>query len=1488
MDTTSIFLTSLFPDGAQFFELFDDFFRILRSHWESLESTGNILFLDEPRIRMLMDWDCKRFLEHLDTSSDKLNSEILICLFHRWLEALVKAVPENDSELWLSKPEKLFIFFASQLGHVSKSYIHFLVLNCKIFSPKFLAKMFTEEAVPVRVQAESLRAFSHLCTQSKDKMDEKQAESPHSVSDLSSQSDIQLLHEFPSVLVPLTSDDRDVRTAAMTCIEGMFAIWSRRSLSSWKNGTSGFCIHFLGELLGLLIQQKRLILSDRNFLQSFFESLLNSSSDNLLMQETVRTRFDQLTREEILNFLLVSPSLSPYGKLKMLSVLRGLGSKILEINAIKLLLHNFLKSHHHIMCGKSSQKLSIIDLNILCLLLESCMITTAAFEGNNDDDLILKTLELNEMSSEDPIILKPCLTLLRNLNTSLFSGLKTETQECIFHHLVILCRNGNSCIRNAARETLLQIDVSCSVVTRMLDSVLDHINCQSSTTHVKKKTKTTRPQGSMLDVFQRKQSTLSYVSSLLDVLLMKKNMKNRSSLLATLFKLGKFLLNGEEVNETEDKAEHYIQTSSGVSQAISSPEVCILQELLVVLEDICSSLINDALQECVTIDQLGLEFLVKCARSSKNAVTRNHVFSLFCTLSKVIPDKVLDHILDILIIAGESAITQWDGHSRHVFEDLVSAVVPFWLSKTGDMEKMVQIFVDILPQVVQSQRLSIAVHLLRNLGESSSFSLMIFLLFRTLVLRNNLFCMVEKDPSLNLLASLINDEWEYLFAKQLSEQYSCTIWLPSMVLLLQKIGGSTLNEELFMQLVVSMQYVLEKLLDPEIAFKIDTGEDLVMIQGTTGALMEQVICLLQLIDSNGKHIAVSSVVRMKLKENMHIVLKTIARGLSASTYFKVTVQLLRHADKNAGKKALGLLCETVKETSTISKHHERKGSRKSLRNSWFHFDMTTQKSFDDMCLEILNLVDDSGDDPAGIQLKLAAISTLQMLAKSFPSDDSISSKCLYSVSRNICSKNLAVSSACLHATGALIDVLGPRALSELPGIMKGMFIISRNISPCVKEETIKLDGDTSSASIKLKDSILTSVLVSLEAVVDKLGGFLNPYLSDILELVVLHPSVLEVKLKAKVDVVRKLITDKIPVRLLLPPLLRMYTEAVRSGESSLSITFEMLGSIVGSMDKSAVAAYHVQIFDLCMLALDLRSQRTASIKHIYVVEEKVTTCVVILTSKLTETMFKPLLHKSIEWSRSHMEESEPYGSRTIGRAISFYALVNQLAETLRSLFVPYFKDLCDGCVGHLTDVEDTLVGLTQKKKKVKLQAGSAERRPVSKTLTLEAWHLRALILSYLHKCFLYATGNLEFLQTKDFKGLVKAVVSQLVVDPPSFLDQHPDIPSLKEVDDLLIACIGQMAVTGRSDLPWELLNDELMKVLEHARNGEVRGRMLGLRVVKHLVENLKEEYAVVALPKAIRVLGELLEDVELPVKTLAQEILKEIESLTDESLQDYL
>jgi U3 small nucleolar RNA-associated protein 10 len=67
----------------------------------------------------------------------------------------------------------------------------------------------------------------------------------------------------------------------------------------------------------------------------------------------------------------------------------------------------------------------------------------------------------------------------------------------------------------------------------------------------------------------------------------------------------------------------------------------------------------------------------------------------------------------------------------------------------------------------------------------------------------------------------------------------------------------------------------------------------------------------------------------------------------------------------------------------------------------------------------------------------------------------------------------------------------------------------------------------------------------------------------------------------------------------------------------------------------------------------------------------------------------------------------------------------------------------------------------------------------------------------------------------------------------------------------------------------------------------MRTRILGLRIVKYFVDNLKEEYLVL-LAETIPFLGELLEDVELSVKSLAQEILQEMESMSGESLRQYL
>lgn len=134
---------------------------------------------------------------------------------------------------------------------------------------------------------------------------------------------------------------------------------------------------------------------------------------------------------------------------------------------------------------------------------------------------------------------------------------------------------------------------------------------------------------------------------------------------------------------------------------------------------------------------------------------------------------------------------------------------------------------------------------------------------------------------------------------------------------------------------------------------------------------------------------------------------------------------------------------------------------------------------------------------------------------------------------------------------------------------------------------------------------------------------------------------------------------------MLPPLLQLYTRAAQCGEASLSLTFQMLGCLIGVMDRPSIGTYHVKIFEQCLVALDLRRLLPESVKDINVVEQSVIHAITVLTMKLTETMFRPLFLHSLEWAESEVETSQSLTTKSLDRAISFYELVNKLAEQHR-------------------------------------------------------------------------------------------------------------------------------------------------------------------------------------------------------------------------------
>ncbi|KAL2316770.1 hypothetical protein Fmac_030646 [Flemingia macrophylla] len=1447
------------PKDEDICSLFEHVFPILKAEWETLVTAGDVV-LEEFHSEVL-DWDCSEFFNHLSyTNLRPLNVKVMICIFWRLLALLISVLPSDillqDDDKWVGKIRDLFVFFASsKLKHAFREHLHYLAAQCRISPPRLLSKFFTEEGVPAAVQVESLQCFAFLCSISPDRWQ------------------IELLAELPSVLVPLAGDNQTIRVAAMACIDSLCSLWSHVERSGKKNGSNATWIPFVGELLQLMDQTKTLILSDKKFLPSLFASTLRSScekTESILVPRDIENWFYEPTRLKLLSFVLGSTlKFSNYGKLLILSLFKGIGNGLMHVPEVGPLLSSFLEQYYDEL-NKSCPNLSSTETQIMCLLLESCVMSSPS-GGNDLQHILLKALRLDSMTLDVPAYVDPCIAVLNKLNNKFYMGLKDEVKEHLFCELVFLWRFHNGDVQRATKEALMRIDICFSTVGHILELILAQKSCIISSTDEKipKKQKLIEHQdaGFPPNDICRRDNPVSILSSLLDVLLIKKDITNRHLLLEPLFKLLGKVFSEEWSNGAFFSQRRLSHPSSSPSEANNSIICHIQQTLLIILEDITISLKSMAPLNEKMKKEINIKLLIECARNSNVVATSNHVFSLLSAVTRVFPGEVLEHILDILAVMGEAAVTQIDSHSNHVFEDLISAIVPCWLSKTDNVEKLLKVFMDIFPEIVEHRRLSIVLYLLRTLGEGKCLASLLILLFRSLVSRKSAYFLdVETTEALTFYTG----EWEYKLAVQICEQYSSMTWLPTLVMLFEQRGNGDIGQALFLELFIAMQFSLQKLQDPEFVFKLESGEDTAVIQRALGDLMEQVVLLLQVVDARKKQLNFPVIMRKELKETMRAVVRNLTTVMIPYVYFKSIIKLLRHADKNVGKKALGLLCEAARNNKNISlKLKNNKGSRSTPSFLLLHMNETSPESLNKLCLEIIRVLDDSSNT----SLKVAAVSALEVLAERFPSNNSVFSLCLRSVTRYIASHNLVVASSCLRTTAALINVLGPKALAELSQIMDNVIKSARQVLSGLNDKP-----QTNEVLLSTSNESQFYVLVTLEAIVDKLGGFLNPYLGNIMEILVLHPeyvSGMDAKVESRAHGVRKLIAEKIPVRLALPPLLKLYPAAVEAGDKSLTVAFDMLATIISTMDRSSIVAFHGKIFDLCLVALDLRRQSPPSVQNIDVVERCVLNSMTILTLKLTESMFKPLLIKSIEWAESEVDETTSTGS--IDRAISFYGMINKLSENHRSLFVPYFKHLLASCVHHLSDDGDVKMSNVSRKKKARILDDESIKELSS--VSIKGWHLRALVLSCLHKCFLYDTGSLKYLHM-----LLKPIVSQLVIDPPALLDDSMNIPSVKEVDDLLVVCIGQMAVTAGSDLLWKPLNHE---VLMQTRSEKLRAKTLGLRIVKYLLENLKEEYLVL-LAETIPFLGELLEDVELSVKSLAQEILQEMESLSGESLRQYL
>ncbi|GAB2299432.1 hypothetical protein Dimus_033500 [Dionaea muscipula] len=144
--------------------------------------------------------------------------------------------------------------------------------------------------------------------------------------------------------------------------------------------------------------------------------------------------------------------------------------------------------------------------------------------------------------------------------------------------------------------------------------------------------------------------------------------------------------------------------------------------------------------------------------------------------------------------------------------------------------RLLQIFVDVMPVVAQHRRLTIIIRLLRTIGESSSFGSLLFLLFHSLVLRKRLESTGDVRHTSDFVTAATGVESEYVLGVQVCEQYTSVIWLPSLVFLLQNLTSGDYDEGYFVELQFAMVFILEKLQDPELTYKLESGMESELLQ----------------------------------------------------------------------------------------------------------------------------------------------------------------------------------------------------------------------------------------------------------------------------------------------------------------------------------------------------------------------------------------------------------------------------------------------------------------------------------------------------------------------------------------------------------------------------------------------------------------------------------------------------------------------------------
>ncbi|EGF78889.1 hypothetical protein BATDEDRAFT_90066 [Batrachochytrium dendrobatidis JAM81] len=241
---------------------------------------------------------------------------------------------------------------------------------------------------------------------------------------------------------------------------------------------------------------------------------------------------------------------------------------------------------------------------------------------------------------------------------------------------------------------------------------------------------------------------------------------------------------------------------------------------------------------------------------------------------------------------------------------------------------------------------------------------------------------------------------------------------------------------------------------------------------------------------------------------------------------------------------------------------------------------------------------------------------------------------------------------------------------------------------------------------------------------------------------------------------------------------------------------------------------------------------------------------VVMMMKINENIFRPLFLKVVDWATSEMLEKNGWTIQGIStRQQLLYRLTDRLFSELKSIFVPYLAYL-------LENILSTLHRFTE-----------------NNVLDADVW---ILMVSNLKSCFLYHGTN-DFITSDRLQTVLKALIKQIEV-----VEAH-DVAYKDNMLSHLVPCIGQLAVTFRSEKVWKGLTQQVLKL---TRSDDANVKWTCIKVLHEMYSRLGEEM-LVYFPEAIPFIAELMEDDNEDVEKSCQELCLLIQHYLGEPIQHY-